>query len=83
MKDLEERQNRDQMKVVSKTDEILKKMQEKSNGKVIHSQFYLQLSDLKEKIDVYKRIFYSRSPKFNKRTQAQAESIEKKKRKQL
>jgi hypothetical protein len=41
MKELEERHNKDQLKEVSKTDEILKKMQESSNGKVIHSQFYL------------------------------------------
>lgn len=65
-----------QQKSLSKM--ILKRLED-TTDKTIHSDFYMKLLALNEKIDLFKEIFYNKEGFFDKRTQKQKRLIQEQK----
>lgn len=57
-------------------------MQQKGDRN-IHSEFYNKLTSLNEKIKLFKQVFYSRSPRYNRISLQQAEKAMKNKQKRM
>ena len=52
-------------------EQMLKRLSDENENKTFHTEFYLKLTSLNEKISLFKQVFYSKRGRFDKPTAKQ------------